>query len=119
MSACYNIVLILTCCVYAFKARKVPDNYNESRFIAISVYSTVIVCLAAIPVYSTAVDVAQKVATLSVVLLFNTYLTLVCLYLPKLYAIRFHVDEGRNENFATGAAGTGVGLNSNRVGASD
>ena len=56
-------------------------------------YSTLIVCLAAVPVYSTAVIVLQKVATLSMALLLNAYLTLVCIYLPKLYAIHFAVDE--------------------------
>ena len=85
----YNTIVIMACCYFAFRARQVPSNYNESKFIAISVYSTVIVCLAAVPVYSTAIDVAQKILTLIVALLFNTYLTLACLYLPKIYAIHF------------------------------
>ena len=101
----YNIILILVCCFYAFKARKVPDNYNESKFIAISVYSTLIVCLAAIPVYSTSTSIAQNIATLSVVALVNTYLTLVCMYLSKFYAILF-VNEDSGNWRATEALGT-------------
>ncbi|XP_022086570.1 metabotropic glutamate receptor 3-like [Acanthaster planci] len=89
----YNPLLILACCYYAIKARKVPSNYNESKFIAVSVYSTLVLCLAAVPVYTTAVAVLQKVATLCLALLLNAYLTLVCVYLPKLYAILF-VKEG-------------------------
>ncbi|XP_072046435.1 metabotropic glutamate receptor 3-like [Amphiura filiformis] len=103
VSTTYNIILILLCCFYAFKARKVPDNYNESRFIAISVYSTLIVCLAAIPVYSTAADIAQMVGTFSVVSLFNVYLTLICLYLPKFYAIQFE-DSDEYANWRTSEA---------------
>ncbi|XP_072027409.1 metabotropic glutamate receptor-like [Amphiura filiformis] len=91
----YNSLIILSCCYYAFKARKVPDNYNESRFIALSVYSTVVVCLAAVPVFATATTVLQKVATISFVLLVNAYITLICLYLPKIYAIYF--DKGETE----------------------
>ena len=87
------MLLIIGCCVYAFRARKVPSNYNESKFIGISVYSTVVVCLASVPVYSTAADVAQMIATLCVVLLLNSYLTLMCMYLPKLYAIHFAGDQ--------------------------
>ena len=91
----YNTIVIIACCYFAFRARQVPSNYNESKFIAISVYSTVIVCLAAVPVYSTAIDVAQKILTLIVALLFNTYLTLACLYLPKIYAIHFAGEEAQ------------------------
>ncbi|XP_038063049.1 metabotropic glutamate receptor-like [Patiria miniata] len=91
-SCVYNLLLILVCCYYAFKTRKVPSNYNESKFIAVSVYSTLVLCLAAVPVYTTAVAVLQKVATLCMVLLLNAYLTLVCVYLPKLYAARFVKD---------------------------
>lgn len=63
--------------------------YNESKFIAVSVYSTILVCLSATPVYATADGVSQKVGALSVPLLLNVYLSPVCLYLPKMYAIRF------------------------------
>ncbi|XP_038071125.1 metabotropic glutamate receptor 4-like [Patiria miniata] len=91
-SCVYNLLLILVCCYYAFKTRKVPSNYNESKFIAVSVYSTLVLCLAAVPVYTTAVAVLQKVATLCMALLLNAYLTLVCVYLPKLYAARFVED---------------------------
>ena len=89
----YDSIIIIACCYYAFKARNVPDNFNESKFIAVSVYSTLIVCLAAIPVYTTAASVAQKIGALNVVVLVNVYLTLFCLYLPKLYAIHFASDE--------------------------
>ena len=89
VSCIYNFVIIIACCYFALKARKVPSNFNESKFIGISVYSTLIVCLAAVPVYSTAIYVIQKVATLCMALLLNAYLSLVCAYIPKLYAIKF------------------------------
>ena len=91
-SCVYNLLLILACCYYAFRTSKVPSNYNESKFIAVSVYSTLVLCLAAVPVYTTAVAVLQKVATLCMAVLLNAYLTLVCVYLPKLYAARFVKD---------------------------
>ncbi|XP_071793408.1 metabotropic glutamate receptor-like [Asterias amurensis] len=102
----YNLALIVACCFYAFKTRQVPDNYNESKFIAVSVYSTLVVCLAALPVYFTAVAVLQKVATLCSALLLNVYLTLVCLYLPKLYAVRFLPKEQTNQTLNVIRGGT-------------
>ncbi|XP_071793019.1 metabotropic glutamate receptor 1-like [Asterias amurensis] len=113
-SCVYNLLLILACCFYAFKTRKVPSNYNESKFIAVSVYSTLILCLAAVPVYTTAVAVIQKVATLCMALILNAYLTLVCVYLPKLYAVRFvddlEISTGwRGATGATAATGDAAG----------
>ena len=103
----YNLIIIIGCCIFAFKARKVPSNYNESKFIGISVYSTLVVSLAAVPVYYTAVYVLQKVATLCMVLLLNAYLTLVCVYIPKLYAIRFVDEDGlKVESWRTNTTGS-------------
>ncbi len=108
-SCLYNFIIIFICCCFAFKARKVPSNYNESKFIAVSVYSTMLVCLAATPVYTTAIFAKQKVATLCMVLLVNAFLTLSCVYLPKVYAIQFvdhdlNVQEWRSN--ATSSMGT-------------
>ena len=88
-SCVYNLLLILACCYYAFRTRKVPSNYNESKFIAASVYSTMLLVSAAALVYSTVSDVATMKAAFCVVVLLNAYLTLACVYLPKLYAVRF------------------------------
>ncbi len=98
-SCVYNSLIIIACCVYAFKARKIPDNFNESKFIGVSVYSTVIICLSAIPMYVLAIQIAQMIGALCVTLLANTYLTLGCLYLPKIYAIMFKGKSG--ESFGT------------------
>ncbi|XP_022091855.1 metabotropic glutamate receptor 4-like [Acanthaster planci] len=87
VSSIYNLLIIVGCCYYAFRARHVPDNYNESKFIAVSVYSTLVLCLAVVPVYQTSDDIHMKIATLSLALVINAYVTLVCLYMPKFYII--------------------------------
>lgn len=51
MSLLYNMILIMLCTVYAFKTRKIPENYNEAKYIAFTMYSTCIVWLAFIPIY--------------------------------------------------------------------
>ena len=90
LAACaYNAVIVLLCCYYAFRARKVPDNYNESKFIAISVYSALVVFLSVVPVYSTANSALYKVSVLCLALLVNAYLNVLCVYLTKLYAVKF------------------------------
>ena len=88
----YDIVIVIACCYYAFRARKVPSNFNESKFIAVSIYTTLIVTLGSVAVLGTADIVEEKIVTLTVCLLLNTYLALVCLYLPKFYAIHYKDD---------------------------
>ncbi|XP_022106883.1 metabotropic glutamate receptor 4-like [Acanthaster planci] len=84
-----NLTIIVGCCLFAFLSRKVPDNYNESRFIGVSVYTTLVLCVAAVPVYTSTNEVLPKVASMSLALTLNAYLSLVCLYISKLYVIVF------------------------------
>uniref|UniRef100_T1IT32 G-protein coupled receptors family 3 profile domain-containing protein n=1 Tax=Strigamia maritima TaxID=126957 RepID=T1IT32_STRMM len=51
VSLVYNMFLITTCTVYAIKTRKIPENFNESKFIGFTMYTTCIIWLAFIPIY--------------------------------------------------------------------
>ena len=50
-SQLYNIILITICTIYAVKTRKIPENFNESKFIGFTMYTTCIIWLAFIPLY--------------------------------------------------------------------
>lgn len=51
ISLSYNMLLIITCTVYAVKTRKIPENFNESKFIGFTMYTTCIIWLAFVPIY--------------------------------------------------------------------
>lgn len=51
MSLVYNMILIILCTLYAFKTRKIPENFNEAKYIGFTMYSTCIVWLAFLPIY--------------------------------------------------------------------
>lgn len=51
ISLTYVMLLIITCTVYAVKTRKIPENFNESKFIGFTMYTTCIVWLAFVPIY--------------------------------------------------------------------
>lgn len=51
VSLVYNMFLITTCTVYAIKTRKIPENFNESKFIGFTMYTTCIIWLAFVPIY--------------------------------------------------------------------
>ncbi len=87
-----NLILILWCSFFAFKARTLPDNFNESKYIFLSVCTTIFLWLAFIPTYFTAFYATQKTLLLACILLLNPTVMLLCLYIPKLYAI-YMLDE--------------------------
>lgn len=51
VSLIYDGTLIVLCTVYAVKARQVPENFNEAKFIGFTMYTTCIVWLAFVPIY--------------------------------------------------------------------
>ena len=51
VSLVYDMFLIVLCTVYAFKTRKIPENFNEAKFIGFTMYTTCIVWLAMVPIY--------------------------------------------------------------------
>ncbi len=51
ISLIYNFVLVILCTVYAVKTRKIPENFNEARFIGFTMYALCLVWLAFIPIY--------------------------------------------------------------------
>lgn len=51
ISLMYNMLLICTCTLYAVKTRKIPENFNESKYIGFTMYTTCIIWLAFVPIY--------------------------------------------------------------------
>lgn len=99
-SLCYNLILVIICTFYAFKTRKLPDNYNESRYIAFCVDTTLIIWISFVPTYFTASRAYFKVIILSVALILNATVNLLCLFVPKLYALYHQLmskDEGNTK----------------------
>ncbi|CAH1795207.1 unnamed protein product [Owenia fusiformis] len=99
-SICYNVCLILLCCAFAWKARGLPANFNETKFIMISVYTTLILWIAFIPSYFTASAGHHRVTLRNLALIINAYVTIICMFVPKLYAIFC-----ANETSGTGKTG--------------
>ena len=82
------------CSIYAVKTRRLPDNFNESKLIFLVVLATLFMWLAFLPTYFTVSHDQQKVALLTMFLILNSTLLILCLYAPKIYAI-LYVEETR------------------------
>ena len=90
----YNIILILACSFYAFKARSLPDNFNESRYIFACVSTTLFLSLAFFPTYFAAFFAYHKVILLALVVILNSSVVVLCLYVPRVYAV-YYVEDAK------------------------
>ena len=91
----YNFVLLIISTYFAFRTRKIPQNFNEARFINLTLYSVIIIWLAFIPTYLATATLGSKFQTISEVfaIVLNATTTLCCLFGAKIYYI-FRAKDG-------------------------
>ena len=89
VSLAYNFLLLGGCIYLAIRTRKVPADYNETRFIHITVFSMCVIWLAFLPVYyGTAYLHPVIYISSQIVAIFMTATCLVVfLIVPKLYLL--------------------------------
>ena len=80
------VLLCLICCFFAFKARKLPHNFNEAKFIGFSIYVASVSWFTYYPVYST-IESKYKVLLSCGSTIITASGMLVCLFAPKVYII--------------------------------
>ena len=82
----YNAGLALTCTYQAFRTRKLPENYNEAKFITFTMLITCIVVTIFIPTYIGTKGIYRTTITCFVFIIGGSS-TLCCMFVPKLYII--------------------------------
>ena len=88
----FNLILLFLCAVFGFLTRRLPDNFNESWYIFISVVTTAFIWVAFLPTYFAAFFAFHKSALLALALILNGVVISLCLFAPKIYAV-YCVDE--------------------------
>jgi 7 transmembrane sweet-taste receptor of 3 GCPR len=115
------IFLVPLCTIYAFKTRKIPENFNEAKYIGFTMYSTCIVFLASIAIYfGTSNDYKIQSSSLCMCLSISASVVLACLFSPKVYLVIFQPyknvrprnNGGRSgvQANASGSSGGGTGM---------
>lgn len=90
----YPIFLVIICTIYAILTRKIPEAFNESKFIGFSMYTTCVIWLAFIPIYfSTGSQVELRITSMSGTISLSATVTTICLFIPKLYIIILHPEK--------------------------
>ncbi|XP_072136902.1 G-protein coupled receptor family C group 6 member A-like [Mobula birostris] len=94
----YIAFLALICFIFAFKGRKLPENYNEAKFITFSMLIYFISWITFVPVYVT--TKGQFLPAVEVVtILSSTYGILCCQFFPKCYIILFKKENNTRSSF--------------------
>lgn len=82
----YIAILAFICFIFAFKGRKLPENYNEAKFITFGMLVYFIAWITFIPVYATTAGKYLPAVQIIVILISN-YGILCCTFFPKCYVI--------------------------------
>ena len=83
----YNTILILISTVFAFKTRNFPQNFNEAKFITISMSVMCSVWLIFIPTYFSTTDAVLRAHLVSGMLLLVGATTLGGMLLPRVFVV--------------------------------
>ncbi|XP_066285588.1 extracellular calcium-sensing receptor-like isoform X2 [Branchiostoma lanceolatum] len=82
----YIVVLAMCCFYFAFKARKLPENFNEAKFIVLSMLIFFIVWISIIPAYIGTTG-EFVVMTQGIAIYASTFGLLACFFFPKCWVI--------------------------------
>ncbi|XP_022359834.1 G-protein coupled receptor family C group 6 member A isoform X2 [Enhydra lutris kenyoni] len=82
----YTAILAFICFIFAFKGRKLPEHYNEAKFITFGMLIYFIAWIIFIPVYATTFGKYLPAVEIIVILISN-YGILCCTFFPKCYVI--------------------------------
>ncbi|PNJ38958.1 G-protein coupled receptor family C group 6 member A isoform X2 [Pongo pygmaeus] len=82
----YIAILAFICFIFAFKGRKLPENYNEAKFITFGLLIYFIAWITFIPIYATTFGKYVPAVEIIVILISN-YGILCCTFFPKCYVI--------------------------------
>ena len=94
----YILLLALLCTLEAFHARKLPESFNEAKFICFSMFAFVLLWVGYIPVCLDVTGSTKQFMTCVFIILIN-FLTAMPIYLPKIHIILLRPTDNRHEQF--------------------
>ena len=94
----YILLLALLCTYEAYKARRLPESFNEAKFICFSMFGFVLMWVGYIPGYMDTVGSTKQFITCLFSLLTN-FTTLGLIYGPKLNIVLFQPQRNSHEAF--------------------
>ena len=97
VNLCYVMVLMVLCTAYAFKTRTFPKNFNESKYIGITMYITCAVWMGFFPFYLNTKYSSTHIYLISGASVVIGLVTLIGLFAQKVYIVYFVKDLGTDD----------------------
>ncbi|XP_029196574.2 extracellular calcium-sensing receptor-like [Acropora millepora] len=94
----YVLILALLCTYFAFRARKLPENFNEAKYICFAMFAFCVFWLSFFPAYYDSVG-SKRDFIFCVAVLGSGYAVLCIMYSPKLHVILFRPENNTTEAF--------------------
>ena len=109
---CYLLLYSVICSLFAFKARRIPENFNEAKYIGFSMYILLLSAVIFQPV-EFALEGWYVTVVTSAGILISSFGLLGCMFGPKVYVILAHPEQ--NTVKAVKAQVTNYSFQSSRV----
>ena len=94
----YMSFLAVVCTFYAFKARNLPENFSEGRYIVFSMYILLLSSMGYYPVDIGLIGSLETSLTCTSTLL-SSYGLLICMFGPKIYVVLCKTEQNSHEAF--------------------
>ncbi|XP_022101240.1 extracellular calcium-sensing receptor-like [Acanthaster planci] len=104
----YNTILASICFVFSFRARKIPENFHETRYITVTMMFYVVIWVVSLPIYFSTNGKLQALMQIISVVLTN-YLILGFMFLPKCYIIFITPERNTTQSIREQACGFRMG----------
>ena len=104
----YNLLLLILSTYFAFLARKIPENFNEAKFINVTLYTIIIIWLAFVPTYfgTAKLESTYQTSLLVIAIIMSAYTTLGCLFAPKVFHLILQLIRKKEEKVPIGSGFT-------------
>ena len=91
VSLAYNCILLICCTYFAFRTRKIPSDFNETKLINLTCYTMCVIWMAFIPSYFGTAGLGSVYTSSSQILAIFLSATAILniLFLPKVYMLFF------------------------------
>ena len=85
----YNFALLIISIYYAFRARIIPENFNETKYISATLYTLCIIWISFISVYFGTIKFGAifQATSLMIAIILSATTTLLCIFMPKVFLL--------------------------------
>ena len=85
----YNFALLIISTYYAFRARIIPENFNETKYINVTLYTLCIIWIFFISVYFGTIKFGAifQAISLMIAIILSATTTLLCIFMPKVFLL--------------------------------